>query len=295
MRGYEEMSDWLIASFPGMHEIGKKVSRALNGKHTGIFVKDFPDSEYHLALRKNPRGKRVVVINSITRDPDEKIVETILAGGVARDYGAKKVILIATYFPYMRQDKHFKKYDSFSSKYILKVFGNYDKIIAIDPHLHRIKKMRELNIRAESITASSLIADYIKKRFGTNFEIVGPDIESSQWGMKIAKVLGTKVVILRKKRFSAEKVKIKEKKLGKNVIIVDDVISTGKTVLETLKMAYKQGAKKMVVIGIHGVLAEGADKKIRKYAELITTNTIPGKYAKIDVSPAIVKALKRFR
>ena len=107
---------------------------------------------------------------------------------------------MATYFPYMRQDKHFEKYDSFSSKHIIKLFREFDKIIAIDPHLHRIKNLRELSYKAESVTINRLIADYIAKRFKDKFTILGPDAESSQWDSSIAKMLDRKVVILQKTR-----------------------------------------------------------------------------------------------
>lgn len=288
---------FLIASFPETEEIGRKVAKALKAEHTKIMTEDFPDSEFHLSLRDNPKNKTVVVISSITNDPDEKLIETILVGGIAKDYGAKKVILVATYMPYLRQDKHFEKYDSFSSRHILRLFGNYDRIIAIDPHLHRIKKMKEFYGKAESITTNKLVADYIKKHFKNNFSIVGPDIESTQWSANIAKMLGEEVVILKKTRYSARKIKQTDikKKLKKNAIIIDDIISTGKTILGALKMAKKHGAKNLVVIGVHGILANNSARKITKYASLVTTNTIPNNYAKIDVSPIIVKALKRFK
>src|SRR3989344_5342642 len=109
----------LIAAFPETREIGKRVAHLLKSHFTEVNVKDFPDSEFHMKLKINPAHQTVVFITSMTKDPDEKLIETILAAGIARDYNAKKVIVLATYFPYMRQDKHFKKYDSFSSKHIL--------------------------------------------------------------------------------------------------------------------------------------------------------------------------------
>lgn len=284
----------LVTSFPHTEEIGKKVARALKAQYTKLEVGQFPDSEYHLNLKKNPSNKTVVIINSMSGEPNQGLIETLLAGGIARDYGAKKVILVATYLPYMRQDTHFKEYDSFSSRYILKLFKNFDSVIALDPHLHRIKQLKQLLKNAHSITVNSLVADYIKKRFKNNFTIVGPDEESAQWSQTIATMLGKKVVILKKTRYSSEHVSVAEQKLGENVLIIDDIISTGHTILETIKMAKKQKAKKIVCIGIHGVLVLGAAEKILKDAELITSNTIPNKYAHIDVSPAIVESLRKF-
>jgi len=83
--------------------------------------------------------------------------------------------------------------------------------------------------------------------------------------------------------------------LGTNVIIIDDIIGTGHTILETIKIAKSHKANKITVIGVHAVLTNQTNiKKITKQAKLITTNTIPNPYAKIDVSPIIVQALKRF-
>ncbi len=284
----------LIANFPETQEIGVKVAKKLGAKHASIIVKDFPDGEFHVQLKKNPRHEVVVIISSITQDPDEKIIETILAGGIARDYKAKKVILVAAYLPYMRQDKHFTKYDSFSSKHILKLFGEFDKVFVIEPHLHRINKLKKLYSKAEEIKVRDLIAEYIEKKIKGDFMIVGPDEESAQWSSAIASLLGKKVVILKKERYSATHVKIRKEKLGKNIIIIDDIISTGKTIAETLKIAKEQGAEKIFCIGIHGLLVNEADKLIKKYATLVTTNTIKNKYAKIDISPAIVDTLKKY-
>ena len=286
----------LIATFPETKHIAKAAAKALNAEYTEIFVEDFPDSEFHIMLKKNPRQKNVVIMSSIIKEVDSKLVETLLAGGIAEDYHAKKVILLATYFPYMRQDKHFIKYDSFSSKHVINLFSNFNKIIAIDPHLHRIKSMKELSYKAESFTVDGLIADYIKKRFKEDFTIIGPDEESIQWSKPIANLLGKEVVILKKIRFSSNKIKQKEikEKLNKNVIIIDDIISTGRTISGALALAKKHGAKNLYCIGIHGVLVKGADKLITKYAELITTNTIPNKYAKIDITPAVISALRKY-
>jgi ribose-phosphate pyrophosphokinase len=285
----------LIAAFPETSGIGKKVASMLKAEYSSIDARSFPDSEFHLKLKKDPRKKIVVIISSMAKDPDTKLIETILAGGIARDYGAKKVILVATYMPYMRQDSHFLKYDSFSSKYIIKLLDNFDHIIVLDPHLHRIKKMKELSGKAENISANSLVAGFIKKRFGKNFEIVGPDEESEQWSDRVAKILKKKVVILKKERLGDKKVRIKAQKLEKNIIIIDDIISTGRTLAAAIKIAKKQGAKKIVCIGVHGLLVAGAEKLITPGAELITTNSVANKYARIDISPVIADALKKYK
>lgn len=287
----------LIASFPDTAEIGKKVAEALKADYSEIDVSRFPDSEFNINLRKNPKDKTVVIVSSLGHGANEEIVETVLAGGIAKDYNAKEIVLVATYFPYLRQDKRFEVYGSLSSKHILRIFDSFDKIIVVDPHLHRVKKMPDFYYKAESISAKMLIADYIKKRFKDNFDIIGPDSESEQWSKTIADALGKKVVILDKTRFSGTKIKQKDFKdsLRDNVIIIDDIISTGRTIAGALSLAKKHGAKNLYCIGIHGLLVDGADKLITKNAELITTNTVPNEYSKIDVSPIIIEKLRKLK
>jgi len=284
----------MIAAFSDSRDIGKRVSKNLKASFEEIEVHKFPDGEINLNFKKSPKGKTVVVISSISKEPNDRLIECMLAAGIAKDYGAKETILFATYLPYMRQDTHFHNYDSFSAKHFLEAFSDYDKIIAIDPHLHRIHDMHKVSYKAESITVNEVIADYIKKRYKNDFTIIGPDSESAQWSSVIAKMLKKEVVILDKTRFGDKNIKQKEKKLPTKgtYIIIDDIISTGRTLAGALEMAKKQGAKKLVCIGIHGLLLGDAIKLIEKNAEIVVTNTILSKYSKIDVSPAIVKKLK---
>ena len=100
----------LIASFTETKSLAKKVASKLKSDFTEIVTKDFPDEESYVRFEKNPKGKVVVVFNSFARDQNNRLIESILAGGIAKDYGAKKIILVAPYFPYLRQDTHFEKY-----------------------------------------------------------------------------------------------------------------------------------------------------------------------------------------
>lgn len=290
--------DILIAAFPEVEKIGRRVASLVKADYTTIDVRNFPDGEFHIALKKNPGKKKVVIISSIAKSPDEKIIESILVGGIAKDYGAREVVLVATYLPYMRQDKHFEEYDSFSAKHVAKLFREFDEIIAIDPHLHRIHSLKELYKGASSISANPLIADYIRKKYRDDFIIVGPDEESVQWSQKIANLLGKRVQILKKTRLGDRNVKTKKADLGscKNIIIIDDIISTGRTIENAIRMAREQGAKNIVVIGIHGVFVGNAAMLIKKHrADLVTTNTIENPYAEIDVSPLIAESLKKLK
>ncbi len=285
----------LVISFSDTRKLAMNVARGLNAEYETVSMKKFPDGELNPVIKKNPKNKIVVVVSSMALNPDEKIVGALLAGGIAKDYGAKKVILFATYFPYLRQDRHFLEYDSFSSKYITPIFSIFNNVVVIAPHRHRIKNIKTLSKNFSYIEVNSLIASYIKKRFGNDLTIVGPDEESSQWSRPVAEILGHKAVVLKKHRYSPSKIRDEktDAKFGENVIIIDDIISTGKTMVGALDLAKKRGAKNLVALGIHGVFDEDSVREIEKRAELITTNTIPSKFSKIDVSPEIIKEIKK--
>jgi len=275
-----------------MSSLAKKVSNLTKAQYSKIISKRFPDGDSYIKLEKNPKNKEFVLIVSFAHNPNHKIIETILVAKTARECGARKIILIATYLPYMRQDKRFNNYEAISAEVILPLLAhNVDKLIAIDPHLHRIKKLEEISPNAHSITTNNLIVEFIKSKF-KDYQLVGPDEESHQWDKLIARSLDRDAAILKKQRLSSYKVKITSKKLGNKILIIDDIISTGKTILETIKIAKKQGAKDIAVIGIHGLFVNNCDKEIKKHAELISTNTVQNKYAKINIAPLIADKLK---
>jgi len=283
----------LIATFPETKSLAKRIAKQLKAQYTEIRVKDFPDQESYVKLKVSPKNKTLVIFNSFARDQNNRLIESILAAGIGKDYKAKKVILVAPYFPYLRQDTHFESYDSFSIKHISNLTKIFDKIFVIDPHLQRIKNIKQISPNMTRLTTNSLIVDYIKSHFKEPYTIVGPDRESKQWDQEIASQLNKKAIILKKQRSSWFKVKIQDKYLGKNTIIIDDIIGTGNTIIKTIQVAKHHGAKKVSVIGIHGVLIGNAAKKIKCHASLITTNTIPNPHAKIDVSKIISTALKK--
>lgn len=284
----------VVSCSHGKH-LGYKIARRLKAYHSELFVKKFPDDELLIRFNADLRGKAVVLVQSFYGSISDCIIELVLASATAKDLGAKKVILAAPYFPYLRQDKRFHKGESVSQKIIAGLFDKYfDEILIMDPHLHRKTSLGKIfRIKAVKLSANSLIADYIKKHI-KNPIIIGPDEESYKWARSVAEIIGTESSILEKKRYSSYHVEVKlNKKVdlkGKNVVIVDDIVSTGHTIIEAAKLLRKLGAKNIYCICVHGVFANGSLNKLkRNKINVISTNTIPNKVAKIDVSGVIVE------
>jgi ribose-phosphate pyrophosphokinase len=288
----------LVCGFSDTLSIAQSVAKSTKSLYSPIKSDSFPDGESLVRLVANPHGKIVVIISSMGTSPDSKLVRTLLAGSIARDNGAKKVILIATYLPYLRQDKVFNSYESFSAKKIMGLLcDTFDSVIAVDPHLHRVDSLREYSTRASEVSTTGVITDYLRGVKG-DFVIVGPDEESYQWSKTIAKTLGKEVHVLIKNRSSSSKVSVAGENFslkGKNAVIIDDIISTGHTISQSLKLIKERGAKKIICIGVHGLLAGDSVKLITKYADLVTTNTVISKFSKIDISPLIADIVSKLR
>jgi ribose-phosphate pyrophosphokinase len=289
----------IITSLGNSQKIAKSLAKKLRCKYSETTVAAFPDGDIYLKFNNRLKGKKLVIVQSFQPHSDMSLFDIIFAAETAKDLGAKKVILVAPYLSYMRQDKRFHDGECISSKVMAKMLNNsVDKIITVDPHIHRYKSLKDIfTIPAKKLTANNLIAEYIKKHF-KNEIIIGPDWESYQWAEDIAKQVNVHATVLKKTRFSSRHVSVKMIKpipiKGKNVVIVDDIISTGHTVIEAAKSARKLGAKSVSVIGVHGLFVENAIEKLNKAGikKIITTNCIEHKTNKIDVTHLLLEQLK---
>ena len=287
----------IISCSHGKH-LGHLIVKKIKNKFSRLIVDKFPDDELHLRFDNNMKNRKIFLVQSFYRNISDCVIEVIFAAKTAKELGAKKVILIAPYFPYLRQDKRFRKGEAVSQRIIADIIDKYfDEVYVIDPHLHRKNKLENIfKIKSKRLTANSLIVEYIKTHI-KNPIIVGPDEESYKWAWNVANILGVKSLILKKKRLSSYNVKVKlDKKIylkNKNVVIVDDIVSTGHTILETAKLLRKLGAKNIHCICVHGIFVNNALEKLMKAKiRVVSTNTIPSKVAKIDVSRLIGDSLK---
>lgn len=286
----------IVSCSHGKH-LGYLIARKSGNRHSFLSADKFPDDELRIKFGCELKNKDVALVQSFYKNVSDCIVEAVLAARTARELGAKKVVLIAPYFPYLRQDKSFHKGEAVSQRIIAGLMDKYfDAICIMDPHLHRKNKLSDIfKIKAKKMTANSLIAGYIKKHI-TNPLIIGPDEESYKWAMNVAEIINAESRILKKKRYSSYHVEVKlNKKIGlrnRNAVIVDDIVSTGHTILETAKVLKRLGAKNIYCICVHGIFANDALSKLKKAGiKVISTNTIPNKAARIDVSGTIAVAL----
>ncbi|MBI3026611.1 ribose-phosphate diphosphokinase [Candidatus Woesearchaeota archaeon] len=287
----------LIAGCSYGQHIGHLVANRLKAKHSNLIVSKFPDDELLVRFDAVLKNRIVVLVQSFYNEISDCLIEAILAAETAKVLGARKVVLAAPYFPYMRQDKRFHRGEAISQRIISGLIDKYfDAVYLMDPHLHREDKLEHIfKIKSKKLTANNLIAEYIKGNI-PNPVIIGPDEESHKWARSVAEMLGVEHRILKKKRYSSYHVEVKlNKKVdlkGKSAVIVDDIVSTGNTIFKTAEILRKLGAKKIYCICVHGIFVGNAlDKLKKKKINVVSTNTIPSKVSKIDVSGVIAESL----
>jgi len=287
----------IVSCSQGKH-LAKKVANKIKKPYSELTVKKFPDNEIYLKFNTNVKNKKVMLVQSFYGDINDLITEVLFAADTAKDLKAKSIALVAPYFPYLRQDKRFKPGEAVSLKVIADIIDKFfDEIYIIDPHLHRERTLSHIfKIKAHKLSACKEIADYIKKKI-KNPIIIGPDWESYKWAGKVAIYCRCMSYILKKERVSARKVKISlNKKVNlkeKNIVIVDDIISTGHTILQAAKSLRSLGVKNITAICVHGIFSENALQKLKKAnINVIATNTIPSSKSKIDISSVISERLR---
>lgn len=286
----------IVSCSRGRH-LGKKIAKMLGGRHSDLLVEKFPDDELRVKFTAKV-VKEVILVQSFYSNISDCILETIFAAETARELGARRVILVAPYFPYLRQDMRFHRGEAVSQGIAAGLIEKYfDSVFIIDPHLHRKNSLKEIfRIKSVKLSANRLIADFIKSNI-KNPVAIGPDEESYKWARNVAGILGIGSRIMEKKRYSSYHVQVKLNKpvdlRNKSAVIVDDIISTGHTIMEAAKILKKLGAKNVYCICVHGIFVNDALSKLRKAGiKVVSTNTIPNKAARIDVSGLIALALK---
>jgi ribose-phosphate pyrophosphokinase len=277
-------------------DMAKSIARRIGADFSPLSVGRFPDGELRIKFTAPVKGRHVVLVQTL-HPANEPLLELIFALHTAQELGAASVTLAVPYMAYLRQDKRFHPGECVSNKIVANLLRDADRVITIDPHLHRVKHLREIfHCPVTTLSANALLAGFIGRHYRKEL-ILGPDEESYQWAARIAEKVHAHAVVLRKKRYGSRKVSIKIKGnvdiRGKTVVIVDDIISSGHTMMETIKEAKRLGAKRIICITVHGIFAENALNKIRKLGAIVhATNTVKNPCADIDVAGVLADALR---
>lgn len=263
------MNKTSIQSLPSSTRDATRLALRLGIPVHEIELHHFPDGELRITV--GPAAQTTIIYTSLDQ-PNEKLLAILFAADTLRRDGARRLILVAPYLCYMRQDAAFRSGEAISQKIIGQFLaGVVDKIITVDAHLHRTKDIRNIfpGIEAENLSAMRAIAEALESTgFDPQTIIVGPDEESRPWVSNLAERLGADHAIGQKARYDDHSVRIEfsERYLfsGRPALLVDDIISSGGTIIACAKALIAVGANPIDVVVTHALFpAEMTDLFLR--------------------------------
>lgn len=271
-----------------------EVTKTLNAPHGKLNFKCFPDGECYVKVDTRVKGEEVAVIAS-TRTSDD-FMNLFLTLDALREAGATQVHAVTPYLAYMRQDKVFEEGESLSARTILKLLDELaDDITTVNCHFADDESAcRFHGVHVRNLDATPLLAEYFKGKAGKPF-VIAPDAGSLAFAKKAAQNLNCDFNHLHKKRVSGEEVVIKDKALdaeGRDVIILDDIISTGGTIVNACKVIRSWKPASINVGCVHGLFLNGVEQFGDVVDRLVTTNTLETPISKVSVAGLIAADLK---
>lgn len=281
----------LIFALPGNETLTNQLLKHLSLEAGDYLIRSFPDGETYIQIISEVEKREVVLVCTLNL-PNEKMVPLFLLASTLRKMACSKITLVTPYLSYMRQDQQFHAGESITSEHFAKLLSSFvDELITIDPHLHRRKSLDEIySIPSQVYHAAPLISNWIKQHV-PQAVLIGPDGESEQWVSRVAEMAGAPYTVLTKERFGDEQVKVSIPNVEKyrethTPVLVDDIISTARTMIETIQHLKNEKMKPPVCIGVHAVFAGDAYEKLKQSGcgSIVTCNTIPHESNQIDIS-----------
>ncbi len=280
----------IFFALPGNEILAAKLAIKNSAKLGHLQLRSFPDGETYVRLLTEVAGYKIVLVATLDR-PDDKFLPLCFTAQAAKDQGALEVVLLAPYLAYLRQDKIFQPGECLTSHYFARLLSSVvDQLITVDPHLHRITKLDEVYaIPTKVLHAAGPIASWVKKEV-TKPILIGPDTESEQWVAEVAKAAAAPYLILAKTRQGDWDVNVTQPQIADYLaytpVLIDDIISTARTMIRTVAHLNSSGTQAPVCIGVHAIFAQQAYEELQASGvrQIVTCNTIGHPSNGIDLS-----------
>lgn len=289
----------MLLALPGAQAFAARLAACLPYETGELEIHRFPDGESCPRFPAGVAGRDVLLVAALDR-PDEKFMALYLAAGVARELGARSVGLVAPYLPYMRQDAIFAPGQGVTARHFARlVSGCCDYMVTVDPHLHRIHSLDEVySIATEVVPAAPAIAAWIAANVAQPV-VVGPDEESGQWVAQVAALAGCPSTVLSKVRSGDRAVAVSapaaQLLAGRTPVLVDDIVSTARTMIAASGQLQRVGGNAPVYVGVHALFADDAYAALQAAGpgRIVTCNTVAHASNGIDVAPGLAAAAAR--
>ena len=293
--------------------LGEKIAIEMGLNFENVTTRIFPDGETYVRINTDVKGRDVVIVQTMFPEQNDSLIEFLLIADTAKELGARSITGVVPYLAYSRQDRRFQPGESLSAQTIakmMKVVG-VQELITVDTHYQHVKpgKFDLFGLSCNNLSAGRLLLDHVKEKIDHDVMTIGPDLGSSQI---IEYATGEKTFLKKEKRCpicgkpaTECECRVKKKKYeivemkgdydfhGKSVVILDDIVASGGTMIKAAKTVRSEGAKKVVAAATHGLFMKDSLIQLKELTDyLVVTDTISTPVSNVSVTPLIVKALK---
>jgi len=295
------MNDYFVIGSPASKNLARKIAKKLQAKYLKVTLKVFADGESKLTISERVGKGTIIVVSSIGPPVDSNLVQTLSLISKSREMSAN-VIAVVPYMGYAKQDKEFLKGEIITISVIAKLFraAGATRLIVVD--FHSPNALSFFKLPTKNISAISLFAEYFKKCKLKNPLVISPDMFWKSNAEKFAKYINATAIAINKQRNRKTggltiKPPFPKFSEGQDIIFFDDMVSTGASVLKIIQFLKKENFRKMYVVCTHPVFVGDAERKIKKagVTKIIGTNSIEGKFSKIDLSDVISKSIQNWK
>ena len=285
----------VLIAVPGSEAHAQRLGTRLGLEVVVPEIRQFPDGELYVRMPRERLSGTVAIVGNLSND---NFLRVAFLAGTARDLGAQTVGLVAPYLAYMRQDSVFNPGEGVTQRYFAKLVSScVDWLVTVDPHLHRVHTLDGIySVPTTIARAAPMIARWITDEV-EHPVLVGPDAESKQWVAAVAESCGAPFVILEKTRRGDRDVSVSAPDYtwnGHTPVVIDDIVSTGRTMLEATRMLRAAGSAAPMCVAIHAVFADAVqDALVAAGASgIVTCDTIPHASNRICISEPLADALR---
>ena len=304
-RKFTVNSDLKIFAGTANMELAHSIARSMNTKLGAMMVERFSEGEIRIKIQEDVRGRDIFLVQPTCPDVNENLVELLIMIDAFRRASARRITAVLPYYGYARQDRKDQPRVPITAKLVANLItvAGADRLLTMDLHAQQIQGF--FDIPVDHLYAFPVISAYFLKKKIPNLTVVSPDVGGIKMARAYAKILKTDLAVVDKRRMGPNEVEamnlIGEVK-GLNVLIPDDMISTGGSLAEAVQALVRFGAKDIYACCTHAILSGNAVEKIQKSVlkEVVVTDTIPlapekriGKIRVLSVAPLLGEAIER--
>jgi len=304
MEGRRVNDELKLIAGTGNPELAARIASYLKVELCAVEIGRFSDGELRVHIGDNIRGRDVFIIQP-TFAPADNLLELLLLLDACKRASAMSTCAVIPYYGYARQDRKDQPRVPISAKLVANLIttAGADRVVALELHAAQIQGF--FDIQLDNLFAAPVLLEYIQGKKFRNLTVVSPDVGGIKMGRAFAKRLGANLAIVDKRRTAADKSEVMTiigEVAGSDIVILDDMISTGGTITQAAEVLRKSGARKIVAAATHPVFAGDALERLEASCieEVVVTNSIPvkdgsrcSKVTVLDISPLLGEAIRR--